>query len=252
MLVCGLPVAGMLLAGCEGSGVTRDDLEEDDLREALERFRSNLLQILEEVERAGGREDVNVFALMDSMNSELAAVWPLLIGASRPELRGHVAPDMQQFLNDIDPHYAGTVRQISEQQLRTARERADELVSPSFVSDDARGIWVYLVLAFLLFPAIAGSTAQQWAEGAWARDTSYRALTAWFWLNSPNPHPWSGELISQMTTLFAALALYLYLSMGVTYRAQEPGMMFGLSWAVMLMLMLVLVTARWTGGTSAG
>lgn len=256
--VCGLPALGALLSGCGGGGILDSDRDHyndgtpppvsGDLQAALFRWRCLLAQWLEQIQRAGGRGNVNVASLLGLMNPEFALVWAVMIGATALQLRGHVAPDMQTLLDNIDPKFDGEPRQVTEQQLQGARQRADEMIDRDNLTDDLRGVWVFLVMAFLLFPAIAGATAMGWAEGAWERDTDDRALLAWFWFNSPSPHPWSAGLIGEMTVLFFALALLLYQSMGVTYLARAPGLMFGRNWLVLLMLLLVLLTASWTGG----
>jgi hypothetical protein len=257
--VCGLPALGALLGGCGGGGLLDSDRDHynngtpppgrGDLQAALFRWRCLLAQWLEQIQRAGGRGNVNVASLLGLMNPEFAVVWAVMIGASALELRGNVAPDMQTLLDSIDPDYEGGARQVTEQQLQGARQRADEMVETETPTLDEKGIWVFLVMAFLLFPAIAGATAMGWAEGAWERDTDDRALLAWFWFNSSSPHPWSAALIAQMTTAFFIMALYLYQSMGATYLAEAPGLMFGRNWLVLLMMLLLLLTASWTGGT---
>lgn len=252
--VCGLPAAAALLGGC-GGGILDSDYRptnggSGDLQTSLLRFRGLLAQWLENIRLAGGRDNVNVPGLLAVMNPEFAAVWALMIVASAAELRSHVPSDMQPVLDSIDPSYDGPAREVTEQQLLGARERADEMIDRNNLTDDDRGVWVFLVMAFLLFPALAGATAMGWAQGAWARDTDNQALLAWFWLNSSSPHPWSAGLIGEMSALFFALALYLYLSMGTSYLAQAPGLMFGRHWLVLLMLLLVLLVASWTGGSS--
>lgn len=250
--VCGLPVAAALLGGCEGGGLLDNDNDRDrrpvgDLQTALLGFRALLAQQLEDIRLAGGRNNVNVAGLLGAMNPQFAAVWLLMVAASAAQLRSHVAPDMQQFLDGIDPNYEGPAPEVTEDRLRGARERADGMIEAEFPTLDEKGIWVFLVIAFLLFPTLTGATAMGWAENAWERDTDDRALLAYFWFNSSNPHPWSAALIAQMTTVFLALSVLLYGAMGTTYLSEAPGLMFGTNWAALLMLMLVLLTAAWTG-----
>ena len=255
--VCGLPAAATLLAGCSGDAIRGRDYRYDhepppagNLQTALTDFRVRLAQWLQGVQQAGGRGSVSVPAILAAMNPQFAAVWALMILASAAELRSHVASDMQSLLDGIDPHYAGAARQVTEGQLRGAVDRADGMIDRGNLTDDIRGVWVFLVMSFLLFPAIAGTTAMGWAQAAWSEDTGNQALTAWFWLNSSSPHPWSAALIAEMTTLFYALSLYLYIGMGASYLGQAPGLMFGRHWAVLLMLLTVLLVATWTSGSS--
>ncbi len=254
--LCGLPVAAALLGGCDGGGLLDNDPPDHprngaagDLQTALLQFRALLAQQLEDIRLAGGRDNVNIAGLLGAMNPQFAAVWLLMIAASAAELRSHVAPDMQQLLDGIDPNYEGPAREVTEQQLRGARAGADELIDAESPTEEQQGVWVYLVMSFLLFPTLAEATALGWAQEAWRQDTENRALTAWFWLNSSTAHPWSATLIAEMIALFVAISLNLYTAMGTTHLAGAPGLLFGRNWAALLMLMLVLLTATWTGGS---
>lgn len=251
LLVAGAGVpagASLLLAGCGGDD--DNDLANGDLSVALFRWRCWLLQWITQIQRSPTPGSFNSAALFSALNPEYATVWSLMILAAASTLRANVADDMQEVLSNLgsdDPDYEGAPRTVSEQQLLAARDRADSMVDLTSPTDSDRSLWVFLLMTFLLFPTVAGSLALGWAGAAQAMDTQDMAVQAFFWFNPTTTQLWSAGLVADLSVVFLALALYLYLAMGTAART-APGLLFGRDWAVLLMLLVLVLTVSFAEG----
>lgn len=248
----GLPAAGMLLSGC-GGGIldSSDDAgpapPQGNLSEEVQQMRdaiSGVMQAVRSLQEAG---DADLTGWLAQINTQLAVVWPLMVAAGQQDLRANVSDEMQQVLDQLDQFgspltYSGAAPQITQQQLQDAWERADALMLAQPTAEEAYATpntWIFFLMLFLVFPAIAPGDAFNYAQAASSMDTDSQAGVLYSLL-----HPLGS--ISCTPCFFGAVLsgvlgsiMLLFMAMG-PHAATAPSMLFGRDWMIMLVLLATL------------
>ncbi len=248
----GVPTAAAaLLSGCDGNGLL-DNQPAGNLTAEVADMRALQTQVINTIQQLDEAADADITDWLAQINAQLAVVWPLMVAASRQQLRDNVADDMQPVLGQLDqlglnPAFAGDAPQITRQQFQDAWDRAHQLAgaTPTAVpaQQDNRPylLWAYLFMLLILFPSMADDDAATYAANAADRDTSSRALGLWdlFHIGSVSCTPC---LFSQIISTVVGLYLILYLYLGMAcHAAGAPGLLFGRDWLVMLVMIAALL-----------
>lgn len=252
----GLPVAGALPGGCGSQGLLDNDQGPGgdgqpggDLQAGVKDTRETLVGVI--TAATGGEAELDVQTLLDQLNAQLAAVWPLMVAAPAAELRANVPIALQPVLERLDGlegvavGFEGDAPQITRQRLEEAWASADELsgidaAAESSPADQAR--WVFLLMLLLLVPPLDDETAGTCASGAVNEaladheENLADAAELYDMLHPDGPVPCRPCLLGHIMGATLALALFVYLGMG-SHAASEAGLVFGFDWVAALVLL---------------
>lgn len=245
----GLPLIGSgLLSGCGGGGSVNPPA--GALGQEVVATRATLTHVVDAIRVLQDSEDAEIDAWLGTLNTRVAAVWPLMVAADQPELRANVDANLASVLTQLDGlsvplAFAGPAPALTRTRLQSAWDRAgtitglgDAPVAPSGVSGNA--MWTFLFMLFLLFPGLSDADAATYAGDAGLRDTGGRAEEFYSLFHPTGAVGCTPCLFSGVISRVSGLLMYLYLGMGAQ-AAGEPGMLFGRDWLTVLVLVAALL-----------
>ncbi|MBD3292118.1 MAG: hypothetical protein GF393_04280 [Armatimonadia bacterium] len=205
---------------------------------------ADIIQAIQNMEDAG---DADLAGWLAQLNGQLAAVWPPMVAANQQDLRDNVSPEMQQFLDQLDDwqvplDYSGGAPQFSEAALQAAWDRAEGMLLPQAAGDEpyaTQQTWAFLLMLFLIFPAISGADAFNFATGAASMDTGNEASGLFSLLHPSGGIACTPCFISAMLSGFLSIVMLLFLGMA-SHTSMAPSMLFGRDYAIVLALLAVL------------
>jgi hypothetical protein len=250
----GLPAATALIAGCDGDGILEPPgggpgpAPQGNLGEEVLQMRQLITQIIDAIAALTGADGDELAAWLAQLNAQLADVWPLMVAANQQGLRDNVSPEMQPVLDQLDDFnvpldYSGPVPQITQQRLQDAWNRAEDLLLPQAAGDGpyaTEQTWGFFLILFLMFPAIAGTDAFNFATAAGTMDTENQAGQMYDMLHPTGEVSCTPCFFNSLISTLLAILMLVFMAAG-SEMGEAPSMLFGRDFPILLVLLAVVL-----------